>query len=255
MFNRIGDQVPDTIDNEFYRISARINVMDLVSKHWTYRLDIATLSTSIFFLMQAEFGLLAAHSMISSAKHSAIDLMFLNALFLAPSTINAMAMLIRVNGATSTACLRTTPALPTLVESSRGPPFSRAWRSICSGLHSLPSASLPFVTWIISRACLTMDTALLRESHLPFAFAVNGSQQRVSKCHQTQPSAMRWNTYSFFPLFLPCIIKQFANRSTIGHIFLRNRFFCHLPAVWGCHRALQFIWSFNEVSTVLYCNL
>eukprot|EP01083_Nonionella_stella_P146926 462754_1 len=98
--------------------------------------------------------------MISSAKHSAIDLMFLNAERLAPATIKDIAWLTRVKGDTSTACLRTTPALPTRVESSRGPPFSSACNKICNGF-----VSFPFMTEIISNALFTMLHALLNHNH------------------------------------------------------------------------------------------
>ena len=57
----------------------------------------------------------------SSAKHSAMDLIFLKEASRAPVHNNHMAWLTRLNGATSTACRRTVPARPMRVESSRGP--------------------------------------------------------------------------------------------------------------------------------------
>merc|ERR1719270_1391482 len=58
--------------------------------------------------------------MSSSAKHSAMDLMFLKEASRAPVHSSQMAWLTRRRGDTSTACLRTVPARPILVESSRG---------------------------------------------------------------------------------------------------------------------------------------
>lgn len=57
----------------------------------------------------------------SSAKHSAIVLMFLNAASRAPVVRRYMAWLTRRRGEISTACLLTTPADPILVASSLGP--------------------------------------------------------------------------------------------------------------------------------------
>merc|ERR1719445_418934 len=65
-------------------------ILQNVTIHSTYRLDWATLSISIFFLMVCELGLFAAQRMISSASASDMVLMFLNATFRAPSTIKAM---------------------------------------------------------------------------------------------------------------------------------------------------------------------
>merc|ERR1719147_422284 len=42
---------------------------------------------------------------------------------------------------------------------------------------------------------------------------------------------------NFFPLFLPCIIKEFTRRSTIGHCALRNLLAAYLPAEWGRYLA------------------
>ena len=56
--------------------------------------------------------------------------------------------------------------------------------------------------WMISIACLTMRTASI-----------------------------------FFPLFRPCIIRELASRSTMGHCALRNRFFWYRPAVCGTYTA------------------
>jgi len=57
----------------------------------------------------------------SSARHSEMDLILLNADSLAPVHNNQMAWLTLLNGETSTACLLTVPALPMRVESSLGP--------------------------------------------------------------------------------------------------------------------------------------
>merc|ERR1711913_37491 len=38
---------------------------------------------------------------------------------------------------------------------------------------------------------------------------------------------------SFFPLFLPCIIRLLTRRSTMGHWALRNLLAVYLPAEWG----------------------
>ena len=60
---------------------------------------------------------------ISSAKHSEMDLMDLKEARRAPWVIKKMELLTLLNGETSTACLLTVPELPTLQESSLGPPF------------------------------------------------------------------------------------------------------------------------------------
>ena len=69
----------------------------------------------------------------SSAKHSAMDLIFRNEASLAPVHSNQIAWLTRRNGDTSTACRRTVPALPIRVESSRGPLFMMAFTRTCKG--------------------------------------------------------------------------------------------------------------------------
>merc|ERR1711997_707319 len=69
----------------------------------------------------------------SSAKHSAIDLMFLNEASLAPVQQSQIAWLALRRGETSTACRRTVPARPILVESSRGPLLIIAFTNTCKG--------------------------------------------------------------------------------------------------------------------------
>lgn len=71
--------------------------------------------------------------MSSSAKHSAIVLMFLNEVSLAPVHNNQMAWFTLRNGDTSTACRLTVPARPILVESSRGPLLMMAFTNTCKG--------------------------------------------------------------------------------------------------------------------------
>merc|ERR1712018_3161 len=90
-------------------------------------LDLATLSNSSFFLIAKLFDEPLAAFISSSAKHSAMVLMFLNAAFLAPVHNNQIAWLTRRVGETSQACLLTEPALPILVESSRGPELTIAF--------------------------------------------------------------------------------------------------------------------------------
>merc|ERR1719192_1530088 len=121
-----------------------------------YRLDLATRSSSSFFLIAKLLLLPLAAFMSSSAKHSATVLMFRKAAFLAPVVINQMAWLTRLIGETSQACRRTEPARPIRVESSRGPPFMIALTQIWTGFS-------PVMTWMISKACLTirMDNIFL----------------------------------------------------------------------------------------------
>lgn len=68
----------------------------------------------------------------SSAKHSAIVLMFLKAASRAPVHRSQIAWFTRRRGETSTACLLTVPARPIRVESSLGPlliiAFTNTWR-------------------------------------------------------------------------------------------------------------------------------
>ena len=40
---------------------------------------------------------------------------------------------------------------------------------------------------------------------------------------------------SFFPLFLPCIIRELVSLSTMGHCAFLNLFTEYLPAVWGTY--------------------
>ncbi len=102
-----------------------------------YRFALAILSTSSFFLMAKELELSLAQFMISSARHSAADLMFLKALFLAPWVIREIAWLTLLRGETSTACLLTVPPEPILVESSLAPPFLTASTRTCTGFLSV----------------------------------------------------------------------------------------------------------------------
>lgn len=89
----------------------------------------------------------------SSAKHSAMVLIFLNAASRAPVQRSQIAWFTRLNGATSTACLRTVPARPIRVESSRGPELMIASTKIWTGFS-------PVSKWMISKACLTMRTVI-----------------------------------------------------------------------------------------------
>lgn len=89
----------------------------------------------------------------SSARHSAIVLIFLKAASRAPVHRSQIAWLTRLSGDTSTACLRTVPALPIRVESSRGPLLIIALTKIWSGFS-------PVSKWIISNACFTILTAI-----------------------------------------------------------------------------------------------
>merc|ERR1712036_126706 len=88
-----------------------------------YRLDLATRSSSSFFLMAKLLLEPLAAFMSSSAKHSATVFTFRKAAFFAPVVINQMAWLTRRMGETSQAWRLTEPARPIRVESSRGPPF------------------------------------------------------------------------------------------------------------------------------------
>ena len=69
-----------------------------------YLLDLATRSSSSFFLIQKLLLLPLAAFMSSSAKHSATVLMFLKAAFLAPDVISQIAWLTLRIGETSQAC-------------------------------------------------------------------------------------------------------------------------------------------------------
>lgn len=72
-------------------------------------------------------SLLTLEALISSsAKHSAMVLMFLKAASRAPVHSSHIAWLTRRRGDTSTAWRRTVPARPIRVESSRGPEFMMA---------------------------------------------------------------------------------------------------------------------------------
>ena len=73
--------------------------------------------------------------MSSSARHSAMDLMFLNADSRAPVQSSHMAWLTRLRGDTSTAWRRTVPARPMRVESSRGPLLMMALTKTCRGFY------------------------------------------------------------------------------------------------------------------------
>lgn len=66
----------------------------------------------------------------SSARHSAIVLMFLKAASRAPVVIKKIAWLTRLRGEISTACLLTTPADPILVASSRGPLAQATYKTL-----------------------------------------------------------------------------------------------------------------------------
>lgn len=81
----------------------------------------------------------------SSARHSAIVLMFLKAASRAPVHNNQIAWLTRRRGETSTAWRRTVPARPILVESSRGPELMMAVTNTLTQTkhpHKLPNPYL-----------------------------------------------------------------------------------------------------------------
>lgn len=71
--------------------------------------------------------------MSSSARHSAMDLMFRNADSRAPVQSSQTAWFTRLRGDTSTAWRRTVPARPIRVESSRGPLLMMAFTNTCRG--------------------------------------------------------------------------------------------------------------------------
>ena len=98
-----------------------------------YLLDTATLSNSSLFLNAYELGDSLAALISSSAKHSAMVLMFRKADSRAPVHNNQMAWLTRLSGETSTAWRLTVPARPILVESSLGPLFLMASTKIFNG--------------------------------------------------------------------------------------------------------------------------
>lgn len=97
----------------------------ITSKH-VYRLDLATRSSSSFFLIAYELDEPLAALISSSAKHSAIVLILRKAASLAPVHNNQIAWFTLRNGDTSTACLLTVPARPIRVESSLGPELMMA---------------------------------------------------------------------------------------------------------------------------------
>ena len=102
-----------------------------------YRLLFATLSSSSFFLIAYEFELPLAALISSSARHSAMLLIFRKLASRAPIVSRAMAWFTRRSGDTSTACRRTVPAEPIRVESSLGPQLTMASTVICSGFESV----------------------------------------------------------------------------------------------------------------------
>lgn len=108
--------------------------IDIVTMKKTYRLDLATRSSSSFFLIAYEFEEPLAALMSSSARLSAMDLMFLNEASRAPVQSSQMAWFTRRSGETSTAWRRTVPARPIRVESSRGPELmiavTNTWKTI-----------------------------------------------------------------------------------------------------------------------------
>merc|ERR1712225_134399 len=105
-------------------------------RRYVYRLDLATRSSSSFFLMAYELEEPLAALMSSSARHSATDLMLRKAASRAPMVRRAMAWLTRRRGETSTAWRRTVPAEPIRVESSRGPQLTMASTAIWMGFWS-----------------------------------------------------------------------------------------------------------------------
>ena len=163
--------------------------------------------------------------MSSSARHSAMVLMFLKAASRAPVVSRKIAWFTRLRGEISTACLLTTPADPILVASSRGPlshPINKDNEKIVhttkyqvSVTYLLTMASMitwiglaSVKRWIISMACLMILTAI-----------------------------------NFLPLFLPCIMREFVSLSTIGHWAFLNLLTEYLPAVWGTKVACFAGWT------------
>ncbi|KAL2286580.1 hypothetical protein FJTKL_06928 [Diaporthe vaccinii] len=109
-----------------------------------YRLDLATRSSSSFFLMAYELLEPLAALMSSSARHSAMDLTLRNEASRAPVVSREMAWLTRRRGDTSTAWRRTVPAEPIRVESSRGPQLTMASTATWMGFWSV-------MRWICGR--------------------------------------------------------------------------------------------------------
>lgn len=94
-------------------------------------------SNSSFRLIPNEFELPLAALMSSSARHSEIVLIFLNAASRAPIVSSPIAWLTRLSGDTSTACRLTVPDEPILVESSRTPQLTMASTRIWIGFESV----------------------------------------------------------------------------------------------------------------------
>merc|ERR1712173_115442 len=102
-------------------------------KHEIYRFDAAARSVSCFFLTAKEVLFASAAAKISSARHSGRVLIFRKVALRTPFAIIYNALFTRRIGETSTACKRTTPALPTRQESSRGPELQMALTRIWIG--------------------------------------------------------------------------------------------------------------------------
>merc|ERR1712018_476094 len=116
-----------------------------------YLLDLATRSSSSFFLMACELEEPLAALISSSARHSAMVLMLRKAASRAPVQRSQMAWFSLLRGDTSTACLLTVPARPIRVESSRGPELMMALTNTWRGFS-------PVKRWMISKLCLTILT-------------------------------------------------------------------------------------------------
>merc|ERR1711913_154547 len=118
-----------------------------------YLLDLATRSSSSFFLIALLLLEPLAALISSSARHSAMVLMFLKAASRAPVHSSQTAWLTLLRGDTSTACLLTVPARPIRVESSRGPELMMALTRTWRGFSAVRR-------WMISKLCLTMRTVM-----------------------------------------------------------------------------------------------
>lgn len=216
-------------------VNCRWKVVD-----WAMLIDFEQASSS-----WKEESLTFAALISSSAKHSAMVLMFLNAASRAPVHSNQIDWLTRLSGETSTAWRLTVPALPIRVLSSRGPPLMIALIRICNGF-SLVSR------WMISNACFTIRRVI---SFLPLfrpCLLIGWWRERERESINYQVNQYGLSSSSGQPLIISLIslagqavatvcanmfntyiINELTSLSTIGHWALRKRFLLKRPLVCG----------------------
>lgn len=146
-----------------------------------------------------------------------------------------MAWFTRLKGEISTAWRLTTPAEPILVASSLGPLFNLYHKIRKKHIIHIERCSMFYCYEIYIKRFVFNGPKLyiyllMTASTIIWMGLASVNRWMISIACLTMRTAI-----SFLPLFLPCIIRELVNRSTIGHWAFLNLLAWYLPAVWGIY--------------------